>query len=1017
MKSLQRDALRVASLAFVSTSLISTAALAQNSPSQSAVEEVVVTGSHIRGATEDGPLSVEVFSAADLEAQGAPNIVEFTRNLTSSSEAFGEPNIDFAGTAAGRVTVNLRGLGATRTMVLLNGHRTSDDVSFIPTNALERVEVLQDGAGVTYGAGAVGGVMNFVTKRNFRGLELTAQHKFIEGSDGGAQEGGFAWGFGSERADILIAAQYARQGMLNMTERDYGTLPFSKNREQYVTVSAQPGVYQVPSGPTTFSRVTDFNSTSCGAVGGVYTPSGPFGPTAAECMYYYTPLFNFTDETENIRLFGSVDYEISDTMRGRLELGYSKTEVPETWAAPVIPPDNARRAVGAAGTLGFNFRIPYSVNGIQNPYVQDFYNRNRGGAAAPTTGDMYTGYFWEPFAMNGNPVYEGGARYESREADRWGFSAQLEGELPNFMNGINYSYGVSGGMTRVVLTRRDLITSRLQNALLGYGGPNCTAADQVPTNYTSVATYNATVGIQNSTINPGTNGCEWFNPFASSFAASAVNGQANPAYGGASFQNSLALLKWIQPDMPLETRVFDVNVDVVFSGELPEAIALPGGEISWALGGQYRSVSDRTSSRVDDRELFALQTQPCPWAGQLPNTTGCGLDPPGAFWGTSSFVPSDSTQEVASLFTELRLPIVDSVEAQVALRHEDYGGGFDGTVYKVAAKWQMLDWLALRGSFSTNYAAPPSNITDTTPVPGAAYITRFTTYFPTLTRNLPDTGPEEATVKNIGLLLNADAFTEGSYITASLDYFEFDIKDQIVTSAVTTVLNNIVPTANGNQVTALLNCSAPLLQFVTLSSACVQGTTRLSDVGQFQTFQTNGPGTKTAGVELGLDYFQPLLGGDFSFGVNATRVTKYEVEGYSVNGVVFETGGDRLGFANTSRSGDFSSTLRANSYLGYRIGAQSFRVQANYTHGVRDERFWPITAANSQLYGVYPNNYTDYDFHYRLELPFMDETAVRLSVLNVTDEDPMAAQTRNAYWTGVGSARGRQIEFGVTAKF
>jgi hypothetical protein len=231
------------------------------------------------------------------------------------------------------------------------------------------------------------------------------------------------------------------------------------------------------------------------------------------------------------------------------------------------------------------------------------------------------------------------------------------------------------------------------------------------------------------------------------------------------------------------------------------------------------------------------------------------------------------------------------------------------------------------------------------------------------------------------------------------------------------VLNNIVPLANGNQVTAFLNCSAPLLQFVTLGSPCVQGTTRLSDVGQFQVFQTNGPGTKTTGFELGLDYYQPLFGGDLSFGVNATRVTKYEVEGYSVNGIAFETGGDRLGFANTTRSGDFSPTSRANSYLGYRIGIQSFRVQANYTHGVRDERFWPVTAANSQLYGVYPNNYTDYDFHYRLQLPWLEKTDLRLSVLNVMDEDPMAAQTRNGYWTGVGNARGRQIELGVTAKF
>lgn len=1011
MKSRRQGVANAAStVALVSTALLSAQSWAQSQSQAGGLEELVVTGSLIRGATEDGPVSVEVFTAADLEAQGSPNITEFTRNLTSSSEALGEPNIDLAGTAAGRVTVNLRGLGPTRTMVLLNGHRTSDDVSFIPMNAIERVEVLEDGAGVTYGAGAVGGVMNFVTRRKFRGLELSGQHKFIDGSDGGEQDAGFVWGFGSDRADILIAAQYARQGRLNFTERDYGQLSFERNPTQYLSFSSQPASYFVPGGIGT--RVNDYDAASCAAVGGVQPNN------TQECYYYYTPLFNFIDETENIRVFGSADFVVSDSMRGRFELGYSKTEVAETWAAPTIPPDPTRRGVaGAAGICAFStyfcqYEIPISVNGVQNPYVAEFYARNRPGTPVPASGSIYTGLFWEPFALNGNPLYEGGARHESRTADRWGLAAKLEGEFGGMLEGINYTYSVSGGMTRVLLNRRDLIVSRLQNALRGYGGPNCRAVDDTPTDYSTRATYDATVGIQSTTA-PGTEGCLWYNPFASSFAVSPVSGQANPSYGGAAFENSPELLRWIQPDFPIETRTYDLNVDVLFSGELPDAMALPGGAISWALGGQYRTESTRRTTRAED-ELFILATQECPYADQLPGTTGCGIGAPGPFWGTSGFRPLSTNQDVVSVFGEMRVPIIDSIETQWAVRHEDYGG-FDGTVFKIAARWQALDWLAFRGSFSTNYAAPPSTITDTTPTAGSAYISRFTTYFPTITSNVPGTGPEEAVVKNFGVLFNLDGFSSGSYVTASLDYFDFDIKDQIVLSSVTTVLQNIAPT--GNSLAAPLDCSVPHMAFVVMSSPCVQGVSTLNSVNQVLVYQTNGPGIRTSGFEFALDYLQPLFGGDLSMGVKATRVTRYEVEGYAVNGVEFDRGGDRLGYANIDRSGDFSSELRGNLHVGYRIGAQSFRLQGNYTKGVRDDRYWPLSDATRQLYGVVPNDYTDVDFHYRLDLPWIDGASMRLSVLNLTDEDPMAAQTRNGYWTGVGNARGRQIEIGATMRF
>ena len=122
-----------------------------------AIEEIVVTGSYIRGTPEDAALPVDVVTRADLEDQGAPSINELIRNLNVSSSALAETNqFDTRGAQAaeGVSTVNLRGLGPARTLVLINSKRhvamesRGVDISAIPAVAIGRIEVLKDGAAV-----------------------------------------------------------------------------------------------------------------------------------------------------------------------------------------------------------------------------------------------------------------------------------------------------------------------------------------------------------------------------------------------------------------------------------------------------------------------------------------------------------------------------------------------------------------------------------------------------------------------------------------------------------------------------------------------------------------------------------------------------------------------------------------------------------------------------------------------------------------------------------------------------
>ena len=132
------------------------------------VTEIIVTGSFIRGTPVDAALPVEVYSREDLEKRGSPSALEFAKSLTIAGPTTGE-SYYFGGPAfTGSVNYNLRGLGSDKTLILLNGRRMSHNTANIPSLALERTEILKDGAAVIYGADAIGGVVNFITRDRFR---------------------------------------------------------------------------------------------------------------------------------------------------------------------------------------------------------------------------------------------------------------------------------------------------------------------------------------------------------------------------------------------------------------------------------------------------------------------------------------------------------------------------------------------------------------------------------------------------------------------------------------------------------------------------------------------------------------------------------------------------------------------------------------------------------------------------------------------------------------------------------
>ena len=219
----------LAAALFIGAALPAAAEPAGQAP---AIEEVVVTGSRIRRDAVNQPTAILELDRDELDRTGLTNLGEALQNLPIAGSA---PNSQFnvpgnsgfpqdgSGIGAGSVQLSLRNLGANRTLVLVDGRRWvagasasgvpgTVDLNSIPDNAIERIEILQDGASAVYGSDAIGGVVNIVTDRDFSGLRFDAQTGgYLEHGDGESTALGAKWGAGNGVTHAVLSAILARR--------------------------------------------------------------------------------------------------------------------------------------------------------------------------------------------------------------------------------------------------------------------------------------------------------------------------------------------------------------------------------------------------------------------------------------------------------------------------------------------------------------------------------------------------------------------------------------------------------------------------------------------------------------------------------------------------------------------------------------------------------------------------------------------------------------------------------------
>ena len=203
----------------------------EQAPASSAttLDAVKVTGSHIKRAAISGVGPVTVIDAETIERSGAISVETLLQRLPASAGFAGsQTNAYWAGNGYGTTQVNLRGLGINRTLVLLNGRRivnggtganSSVDLNIIPVALIERIEVLKDGASAIYGADAVAGVVNIITKENFEGVEASVSYGQTFKQDGEEGAVDLAWGVNNDRGSLMAAINYAESGTVNMASR------------------------------------------------------------------------------------------------------------------------------------------------------------------------------------------------------------------------------------------------------------------------------------------------------------------------------------------------------------------------------------------------------------------------------------------------------------------------------------------------------------------------------------------------------------------------------------------------------------------------------------------------------------------------------------------------------------------------------------------------------------------------------------------------------------------------------
>ena len=783
------------------------------------ISEVVVTGTRIPSPNLESVSPVTAVSAAEIKAQGITRVEDMINSLP---QAFAAQGAALSNGSTGTATINLRGLGATRTQVLIDGRRLmpgtpntsggalAADINFIPSALIERVDVLTGGASAVYGADAVGGVVNFIMAKNFEGVRVDTQYGIYQ-HDNGNDVAGVVQATQNASANpqfFRLPKDNVRDGEMSQVTLIIGVnSPDGKGN-----VTAYAGyrhVEPILQGNRDFSSCTlnsgdTFAAAGCGGSGTAFParvgsfvvdPAGPgntFRPrNAATDTFNFGPDNYYQRPDDRYVLGAFANYEIND------------------WAtayADVMFMDDTSTYQIAAGGI---FAGTFSVN-CANPFLSAQQRgllaataASGGGTCATNPGGTFTG------TVSRRNV-EGGGRQGRTQHQQYRYVVGVRGDLnDNWNYDFAMQYGrVSFNQVQTGFFRTSAINQAL-NVVQTPTGPQC--------------------------ANPA-GGCVPYNIFQ---------------LGGVT----QAALDFLETPSTQQGNLFERVVNFNIGGDLTEY----GVKSPWANDGV--GVSFGTEYR---REQLDFAADFISSSGELNGSGGAAPPVNGSF-------------DVYELFAETRIPLIQdmafakNVVLELAFRYSDYSSVGTTETYKIAGEWEPIDGFRVRGGYNRAVRAPhvlelfsPQNVVlDGTQDPcagltlaaNAAKVAQCMTAFGltqaqvlAIERNPanqyngqtggnPNLDPETADTWTLGAVFQP-SFLPG--FNVSVDWFNIKVKDFIGGIGADTIINRCVDTQN------------PF--FCNLVKRDAQGSLWLSNQGYVVDTTLNTGALRTKGIDINASY-------------------------------------------------------------------------------------------------------------------------------------------------------------------
>ena len=403
------------------------------------VELIMVTGSFVRRSENfESPSPLAVLDAGDIDSIGAKSIADITQTLTINTGAENTPDAFTQNATAGTSNINLRGLGVASTLILLNNKRQVvnaqnnnggvnfvDTSSLVPMIAIDRMEVVKDGASALYGSDAVAGVVNFITKTDYEGAQVSLDYQ--DGAHGDNKEYNIQglWGAVGDDSSILAAISYTNRSPLFTRDRR-----ISRPQDDASSLG-NPGSYFI--GATPF-----IDPTGCAEYGGLPTLLAPPGTVpgldVGLCRFDFGNGFSFVPDETRVTTYVKATKQLTENVE---------------WTTEITSARNRAQRGGSPSFPILTFpTVPASHP--NNVFGQDvsYFGREVGNDANGN-------------ALPGDPA--------NTESDTFRFMTMVQGELEDGFWEVSYT----AARNDFLFTGNDTLAQEFQNALRGFGGQGC----------------------------------------------------------------------------------------------------------------------------------------------------------------------------------------------------------------------------------------------------------------------------------------------------------------------------------------------------------------------------------------------------------------------------------------------------------------------------------------------------------------------------------------------------------------